>query len=1117
MSITAAQLLVIIQVQDADKAKSALQGVGQAVDETSSKVSTGLLGTMKNAAMGFLDFGNKLGGTITAIKSIASGAMSFGESLLKPAADLEQIQGSLEIFTGSAAAARQEMANLASFASHTPFETGAIEQAALKLQSVGISSQDVIPDLLSLGDALDAVGRTSSADLSQVASNFVKIQTQGHLSTEVMQSFADMGIDAWGVLEKQTGKTHASLQAMITKGLYPAKQAMDDLTKGIEANPLFKGQMANDANVFNGIVSTLKSNWQQLMAIFGSPIIKDFEPQLGKLADAFSSPAFQQFAAVMGQKVADALAKVEFGIAFIASALRSMAAYARIALEPFNDEPFGIFLASLKDVVVAAGRVIDALARIGVTLLQGLLPPLNLSARTFSSFFATVLYGLGDFLAKIAVQLNSFAALLLNSTNMTGKITAIRTMLADLFSWLGSHASSILTLFAPPIIKIIALLLRLSDVLHIDIKSALSSLERYIASSVLPLLLRLSNALDIDTTHGIVAFARSIQEKLVFALQYAYMSLLILGDWIRYGFTKALEAVAPLILAVGNAVQHALGGDSFKSANEALRTLAQDGLTLVLIGLDWLKYGAQQVSDWFDRRIKPAINGALPSFERLGDVLLHVVGPAIGRMALDKLDLFGFILGKVGSVIGRFLGFAIQLGSVLAEGLATGLKIVMPLVETLSTVFDNLVSSGVDEWAKGLIHVMDQLSPSLDHLRSRFAQIGAMSDGQAGLNKLQKVINDFFVWLNKSVKPAIDQAMPSFQKLGDVLLNTVAPALGRIAWDKLDSAGKILEKLAPVIADAVPFLIKLAGVLSDGLARALKFATPLFEEASKALSKFLLEIIERLGPKAREEIASLTKGIDAWGKIWAVIAPGVKRGLDDIVRNIKLTFHIIEGLILAALDIWTGDWGRLWEDIKQTVINIYNDLVGHSIIPEMLNKITELFVGLPARVMAPVTSLYNQITAKFTDLASKGTTWMTDFGNNIVNGLNAVIGRVQSSAARVAGGIELNLHHSVPKAGPLADELEWMPHLGDNLVHGLNAQIGKVRAAALNIATQMSVIGSYPSLGGDINVTPASVTNTYRPQIIVQPTPVHLDGRQLMNGLMPYFVDRVTGGTGAKL
>ncbi len=354
------------ETSSAERAASELEQMSQAANNAGNQEES-LASKSEQSSMSLLDMGSKLGMAVMGFQSLAQMATQTATSLLEPAASAEQLQGSLEIFTGSAAAAKKEMQDLSDFSSHTPFETTAIDRAALKLQSVGISAKDIIPDLTALGDGLDAVGRTSEADLNMVADTFMKIKTEGHLTTEAMNSFSAQGIDAWSVLEKQTGQTHAALQKMISAGLYPANQAMKDLTTGMEANPLYKGQMANDANVLVGAVSTLKSDWDQLLVSFGSPIIKMLEVSIGGINTALTSPAFKDFAAMIGTNIANALTTV-------ISIISKFGAEAGKVLNILNDESLYI--------------LIDSIQNLGSSIGNALAPALKVVGDLFSQMFS---------------------------------------------------------------------------------------------------------------------------------------------------------------------------------------------------------------------------------------------------------------------------------------------------------------------------------------------------------------------------------------------------------------------------------------------------------------------------------------------------------------------------------------------------------------------------------------------------------------------------------------------------------------------------------------------------------------------------------------------------------
>ena len=215
------------------------------------------MGGIGDVAGSMGDFANSLGMGIMNFQMIGMQATSTASALLGPAVSAETMQTAFDTLMGSTKAATDEMTKLDAFASKTPFKTMDIDQAASQLIGFGTKAKDVIPDLTSIGDALSAVGKGSTANLDSIVNIFGKIQLSGKLTGADMMQFSNDGINAWGILEQQTGKTQAQLQKMISAGLMPAGTAIKDLTKGIEASPLYSGGMAKQSATTAGLMSTL--------------------------------------------------------------------------------------------------------------------------------------------------------------------------------------------------------------------------------------------------------------------------------------------------------------------------------------------------------------------------------------------------------------------------------------------------------------------------------------------------------------------------------------------------------------------------------------------------------------------------------------------------------------------------------------------------------------------------------------------------------------------------------------------------------------------------------------------------------------------------------------------
>lgn len=286
-----------------DTAKSKMKSA----DDAAKNSGGSIFSSFGNMASGAINFVASAGLALSAVQNFASTAVSMGQSLLQPAESAETMTTAFTTLMGSTSAANDEMQKLDTFASKTPFKTMAIDQAASQLIGFGANVQDVIPDLTAIGDALSAVGRGSEANLNSVVNIFGKVQTEGKLTDGTMQELSVNGINAWSIMEKQTGKTKEELTKMMQQGLIPASDGIKMLTDGIEKNPLYTGGMAKQSATMTGLISTMQSNWDQMMVSFTSPVLQALEPEIGGIGNALASPEFKNFATVVGKDIVTAL------------------------------------------------------------------------------------------------------------------------------------------------------------------------------------------------------------------------------------------------------------------------------------------------------------------------------------------------------------------------------------------------------------------------------------------------------------------------------------------------------------------------------------------------------------------------------------------------------------------------------------------------------------------------------------------------------------------------------------------------------------------------------------------------------------------------------------------
>lgn len=267
-----------------------------------SSVTTNVGSHVQGLVSKFLDFGNKLGGTINAVQSISSGLKNMGTAFFAPAAQMEQLQVGFTTLLGSAQAAGSYLQKLADFANTTPFEMSDVATDAQQLIAMGFAANDVIPILTDVGNTMSGLAKGPEA-VQQIVLVFGQMHAATKVNAGDMMQLVDRGIPAWTILANSMHLTVPALQAMVSKGLVPADKAIAALRAGMTK----MGSMKDQAQTWTGMLSTIQDSISKTLLAFSGPAFAMAKTALGQIGDAISSPAFQKFAEVAGQEIGGAI------------------------------------------------------------------------------------------------------------------------------------------------------------------------------------------------------------------------------------------------------------------------------------------------------------------------------------------------------------------------------------------------------------------------------------------------------------------------------------------------------------------------------------------------------------------------------------------------------------------------------------------------------------------------------------------------------------------------------------------------------------------------------------------------------------------------------------------
>lgn len=339
--------------------------------------------------------------------------------------------------------------------------------------------------------------------------------------------------------------------------------------------------------------------------------------------------------------------------------------------------------------------------------------------------------------------------------------------------------------------------------------------------------------------------------------------------------------------------------------------------------------------------------------------------------------------------------------------------------------------------------------------------------------------------------------------LADVVANHVVPFLrDHLAPVLRDDIIPAATAFAAFIRDTVvPAVAEFAGELVDRLGPALDTVRQAIEDNRPAIEQ-AWQNFQRIATTVRDEVAPALLGfIDAVAPVaaWFVetLIPTAIEAFNNLTGIIQGALNIITGIFQVAADLLTGDWQNmwigfanilqgawqvitslvdlLWEAIKTAfrvgfdiVVGIvtagveliiapfrwlYDQLVGGSIIPELVEAIIQLFTTLAARVPQIVLELATAVVNKFIEMMTGAVnailagvagvvaaavavknaivgffadagTWLFEAGKNIiqglVNGIKSMAGAVAGAVSDVVAGARRLLPFSPAKEGPLS-------------------------------------------------------------------------------------------------
>lgn len=482
------------------------------------------------------------------------------------------------------------------------------------------------------------------------------------------------------------------------------------------------------------------------------------------------------------------------------------------------------------------------------------------------------------------------------------------------------------------------------------------------------------------------------------------------------------------------------------------------GLVVTAIILNWdtisstAASGIQYLSDTYRKFIDNlgGTDAALKKFNAIKDsvkVLAGKIGDALSSafsIAIGELD-FAKAFEQVKANFGQldFSGLTAQLGSLVA-----------PLANAISTTFSGIFTNIKAYLPTSLVTQVQQLAASF----SAFFSQGRL--GGELLNLLRQ-LGELFVSL-----------LPVLKAVG-LILGIVAGLIINVLVSALQALGSSLPFIETAFAGVVRVVsgvvdLITAGVLAlQGVWALLRgdsqTASTLFQQAlgnmASAATNIMGGILQVITSTGLGILAFITSFVTSFVANVLAFIPGFQNaslaiyGFRDSVMTSLSTLStnviaIIVGLSNQLQIILPALWTGLASGVKDMVASIvgfftdlYMQLVGGSIVPDMVTELLVLFDTLVVQGVAAIAKLGTDAVAKFKDMAGK----FQEMGTAIITGLLNGINASKDKVIEVLKNLAADAISSAASALGIQSPSTRFAELGVQVMQGFNQGIASIQ------------------------------------------------------------------------
>ncbi|CAL9538607.1 hypothetical protein [Streptomyces sp. enrichment culture] len=401
------------------------------------------------------------------------------------------------------------------------------------------------------------------------------------------------------------------------------------------------------------------------------------------------------------------------------------------------------------------------------------------------------------------------------------------------------------------------------------------------------------------------------------------------------------------------------------------------------------------------------ITGQISQFvnSEAGQSALANIFSTIGTIAAQLGPIFSALITQVGAIMPALTPIFEALGPAivnLINALGPALQTIAPALATVGTALADglaIIGPALAPLGTAISSLLTALAPLLPIVASLASTV--ISALAPAFTVVASALGPVISSLASSLAPVLPQIGDAFGRLVTALV-PFAEILGTALAGALQTLlPPILELIPQLLTGLLPAFVQIVGALTPLIPLLVQFAVQAIMPLLPALPQLVSMIVQLAGRFAEwivvlaPVIAAVIKfvlAIQKWS-ILNIVGPlinGIMAALKGFISVVMFVSGLVLGFVRAVVN------GFTW---------LYNKLVGHSIIPDLVNGIINWIKKLPGRALAALSSLVESIVGPIRRAASAALSRARTFVNEAV----AVVKKLPSRAKQGLGSLTSTL------------------------------------------------------------------------------------------------------------